>query len=460
MKINKLKLKNFKIFKDCEFNFKKITLLTGTNSAGKSTVLNAIASILQSESNVPFPFKFYSFGVNVHLGGYQDIVHKGNTSEKIHVEIEYELDESNKKTILGVYRYDNSISGAALDELSFDAGMGNIKIKWNSTTLNYEAFRTINSERIHSDVLNILLSTDLSKLESAHSSTNKKTTNKKNNPKLEQNRFRELFNILTNDSKDWEKLQAENYIELISEIQKDPLYSNFLDSIRRELEIIRNSATYIGPIRNSPERHYYLQTNENKISPLGSNSYQLLAEWLKSNINKFNSVLDKLKQLELADNLHANTIKENLIEFTIKPFGHSEEVNISDVGFGLSQILPILVADVDIVQNGLMLINQPEVHLHPSSQASLANYFVGSSDRNYIVETHSEFIINRLRLLVANKEVNKDDIAIIFIDNENGETKIHNIKIDAYGKLSGAPESFFNTYYVDNTDLLLSNFVK
>ena len=161
--------------------------------------------------------------------------------------------------------------------------------------------------------------------------------------------------------------------------------------------------------------------------------------------------------LELAESLDVNSLKENLSEFLVQPFGHTEKVNIFDVGFGISQILPVIVADVDSHEGATILVNQPEVHLHPSCQASLANYFVErSASRNFIIETHSEYLINRLRLLIADGKFSAADVALYYIDGEVG--KIHEIALKKNGAIGGAPDEFFDTYSQDTFNLAMSKF--
>jgi len=105
-----------------------------------------------------------------------------------------------------------------------------------------------------------------------------------------------------------------------------------------------------------------------------------------------------------------------------------------------------------------LLVNQPEVHLHPSSQALLANYFVHESrERNFIIETHSEYLINRLRLLVAQNEISSKDVSIVYIDNGDEGPEVSNIRIDKDGALIGAPDAFFDTYYADGNALVLAS---
>ncbi len=193
------------------------------------------------------------------------------------------------------------------------------------------------------------------------------------------------------------------------------------------------------------------------MDALGANAFQLLIGWYKSEPKKFNKIINDLRTLKLAESLSPDSIKDELVELNVQPFGQKHSVNLSDVGFGLSQILPVLVANAAAEKDGTLLVNQPEVHLHPSSQAMLADYFCNESkDRNFIIETHSEYLINRLRLLVAKGKLSQDDVSIIYIDNGSDGPEVSNISIEKSGALTNAPESFFDTYYVDSNELVFA----
>jgi predicted ATPase len=148
----------------------------------------------------------------------------------------------------------------------------------------------------------------------------------------------------------------------------------------------------------------------------------------------------------------------------IQPFGHRETANLADVGFGVSQALPLVVADVGLPNDSVLLVNQPEVHLHPTGQAQLANYFVDRiKKRQYIVETHSEYIINRIRILAQQGKVDPKQIAIIFFASDRRTkslVKKYDIQLQKDGSLKGAPKQFFQTYYTDSFSLAMGGEMK
>jgi predicted ATPase len=186
-----------------------------------------------------------------------------------------------------------------------------------------------------------------------------------------------------------------------------------------------------------------------------------LARWKQGARHRFAAVRDALVQLELATELNVQTHLGEFVQVRIKPKERKYADTIADVGFGVSQVLPMLVSDAALPPESVLLVNQPEVHLHPSSQALLGEYFsqrIGS--RQYVIETHSEYLITRLRILIARKKLRPEDVNLYFVmptPSEDG-TLIRHIRLDEAGGFIDPPKEFFRTYITDSYELALSSF--
>ena len=133
---------------------------------------------------------------------------------------------------------------------------------------------------------------------------------------------------------------------------------------------------------------------------------------------------------------------------------------MADVGFGISQFLPIIVADLQLSYKSTLIMSQPEIHLHPSVQANLGNYLVKQvkeKEKSYIVETHSEYLLNRMRLLIVQGEIQPEDVAVYYFENsiKNGSVA-HRIEFTKQGQILNAPKGFFDTYMIDTMDIALN----
>ena len=126
--------------------------------------------------------------------------------------------------------------------------------------------------------------------------------------------------------------------------------------------------------------------------------------------------------------------------------------NIVDVGFGVSQVLPIIVQGLNLTEEQLLLLEQPEIHLHPKMQMRLTDFLIelAYSNRNLIIETHSDHIINRLirRILEDDSDVLYNDlIKIYYFEKESDEPTIKKeIEIDPCSGIVNWPDGFFDQF--------------
>ena len=130
--------------------------------------------------------------------------------------------------------------------------------------------------------------------------------------------------------------------------------------------------------------------------------------------------------------------------------------NLIDVGFGVNQVLPIVAGLQSENGPDLVLLQQPEVHLHPSAQAALGNLFCdyAATGKCLIAETHSEYIVDRVRILVRKNEFDHNKVSIIFFEPNDDEVTMHNMTLDKFGNLNGAPEGY-RDFFLKETDCLL-----
>ena len=118
--------------------------------------------------------------------------------------------------------------------------------------------------------------------------------------------------------------------------------------------------------------------------------------------------------------------------------------NLIDVGYGVSQVLPLLAELLDPNGASLLLLQQPEVHLHPSAQAALGSLFCETvaSGRQLIVETHSDYILDRILLDIRDTDFKTDDVSILYFERDDLAVTIHTIRIDNEGNVLYAPDGY------------------
>ena len=140
------------------------------------------------------------------------------------------------------------------------------------------------------------------------------------------------------------------------------------------------------------------------------------------------------------------SMKDVLLEFTVKTFG-GEAHGLADSGFGYSQILPIVVRGLIAPARSMLIVEQPELHLNPALQVRLAEFLASLviAGKRVLIETHSEHIVNTIRVLSAEDPTNKlaESCKVLYVDTESGKPQLKQLEIQPNGTIPGWPRQFF-----------------
>jgi predicted ATPase len=216
---------------------------------------------------------------------------------------------------------------------------------------------------------------------------------------------------------------------------------------------INLNVDYFGPFRMLPQRDIRLKIFS-KIEKIGfpeDSAYQLLIQ---------DALTSEKSLIEKVSNWYRNYFEGWGVRVNEDgaPIYHVEltrnngqlNINIVDAGQGMSQALPLVVrAFMPIDKDTLIIIEQPELHLHPAAHGDLAELFVNSladGSKRYLIETHSQNFVLRLRRLVADGSLKANDLALYFVDfdEESGTSDLKRIKVDEFGEVDFWPKNIFN----------------
>lgn len=189
-----------------------------------------------------------------------------------------------------------------------------------------------------------------------------------------------------------------------------------------------------------------------------------------------------LMRIEATEKKNWEALKTQLVEFgrnsglfeniEVKNFGRSlgapfqlqvkvrgPKANIVEVGYGVSQILPILVHILrsNPYEMNFSLLQQPEVHLHPKAQAELSSLMVKlANDRNrsFIVETHSDYMIDRARIEIRKGNIKPEDVSLIYFEPKGNIVKVHNIGFDKEANLTNVPPHYRDFFLKESKRLM------
>lgn len=451
-----LNINNFRSFLNQDFNFSRINILIGENSGGKSSLLKFLLSLKQTLDS-PLESNMKLTGDYTDLGNYKEVIYNKDSKNNLEFTFSDNLGYVNyyKENYLEINERQTKTKNQINKVLR--------KVKESETKIY---FRLNDKLDDHSSIVTIIENEVLGKIEIIQ--VQKQEENFKSRDcqlKVQFDNINHTFNNVSGFKEGFFTFIGENLLEKIEKanienVEPEDLFSElaflllFQNYISEKIENIR----FVNPIGNSPKRFYF---QEDKKS-----SYKLI------DIEKFINILgDK--------NLNEKEQKEriNLLNKTIKEFGIAEEIklvqhkdipiltlevktkgywaNITDVGYGVSLQIPILfqaLLSEHYTRNGqTILIEQPEVHLHPTLQAKFIETLLSIGDKNsYFIETHSEHIIRKLQVLVKNnfKNISPKDISIYYFKRTSEKFEITEHKILENGKLSKQfPNGFFDTSY-------------
>ncbi|WP_087547299.1 AAA family ATPase [Acinetobacter sp. WCHA39] len=420
--ITSLSLENFKSFQKLDkLEIKPLTILLGRNSCGKSSIIQSLLLLKQTldddgnaDLNVEGKYLKFSNLTEISYGLPKDelanIQYKINVT-KLKDSAEFFLEFRNKKEY-GSYK------------------------PYLSTFIHKSGDKEVNLMELNEDFFSKSLSSLIKDLKDSNESKFKGIN------KFEigfQNFIPKVIILESNNKK-------KKFMFPISFA-----YENLMvDEFERDIHKIK----YLSPLRASPERVYiHYAKNASEITENGANCAHVL--WAKKSeliyfdkkrIKLIDAVHKSIEILGLAQKLSSEQINDMVYQIDLKLKNSKKAVSLADVGFGYSQILPVILLGLINNDDNLILIEQPEIHLHPSSAGKLADLFLTfiKDRKRFIIETHSQELINKLRLRVIQNPELKNLINIVFIDQDDEGTQIKQFEIDENGMFPEWPNGFLD----------------
>lgn len=244
------------------------------------------------------------------------------------------------------------------------------------------------------------------------------------------------------------------------------------------LRLLAEGVTYLGPLRQEPQVVYrtyspahprnlgtkgeytapvmYRLRNETVTVPLPGGRIEKVT--LQAAVNAWLGELGAASSIEVRD---AGRLGYDV---RVEQPGLPKSVDLTSVGVGVSQVVPVVLACLLAEPGGVILLEQPELHLHPAMQQRLADFFlaIANSGRQLIIETHSEYLITRLRLRVAEDRTNHvaDQLCFINASKKGPRTEFKQVSVNRYGNFEDWPEGFFDQAAEDSQALLIEGLKK
>lgn len=227
---------------------------------------------------------------------------------------------------------------------------------------------------------------------------------------------------------------------------------------------IGRNIIHVPGLRGNPERSYpKTSVGSNYPGTLDAYVASIIAYWQEQNDPRLGQLGTHLQQLGLTWKVVAKKVDDTRVELqvgrlpTAAQGGGKDLVSIADVGFGVSQVLPVLVALLVVNPGQVVYIEQPETHLHPRAQRALAGIFAQAAAREatVIVETHSLIFVRAVQTLVAKKQLEKGLVKLHWVERDvKGDTTVSTCDLDDAGAYGSWPQDFEETEMAAEQDYI------
>jgi AAA domain, putative AbiEii toxin, Type IV TA system len=229
--------------------------------------------------------------------------------------------------------------------------------------------------------------------------------------------------------------------------------SSLLETISSRLEFLDGSVTWLGAVRSSPERKGSYRGSPARIGGTGERAADKLAYDKRGAATIFPRVSRELSVMFK----HLLYVRDDGEEYALElgpSDGGSTRVSIVDAGEGVTQVLPVLVLGAlalagELGTETVLAIEQPEMHLHPGAERALTNFLCAvanaPSHPRLVVETHSENLLLSVQLAIASGTILPENVSVLWVEQqEDGQSAVQRIPIDASGRPSGWPAGVFS----------------
>lgn len=477
--LKSISLENYKCFKDrSELEVAPLTILCGVNSSGKSSIISSLLIQKQSYEDNLISNSMKLNGEYVKCGNFADISFKKN-NEPVCIETHYTLEKPpnfKKGSSKKVSKYDvTAFKNLAKVYSRYPAKCFDIT---NTITIkSYESKKVI-SNILDKQIIKLEITKCddekiVSEISLKHSGESHYCITLKNIPVEEDG---ELLPHV-------ELKKCACYFENFNLINayctnitpRDTCISGLLANVYLicKMNILQyKNVNYLTPLRVYPQRSYTLDIEKNDVGISGEFTPHIMYKYSNLSLYSFlPPVDDRIKKgtrrKKFTEFLNEWMDYLQLGEYSLPQSLETLQLNISDynvqnVGFGISQVLPILVNGLTKSKNEVLLLEQPEIHLHPSAQMRIADYLLSMAlnDREVIVETHSDHVINRVVRRIMEDDAIAKIVKIYFIDqNSDGEASIEEVVVDKVRGVLINNEKFFTQFASETEKIIQAGFL-
>ena len=432
--ITNLEIKNFKSWKDTgQVRLAPITGFFGSNSSGKTSLLQFLLALKQTVESTDRS-QIFNLGDErtlVDLGTFYDVIYRHEPANPLEFDFRWNLPFPLKIPELKTAQQKSGLSNiafhASIQQSSNIGQNGKIAIHEFEYKLGEYQF-------------------------GMQQSTNKGEYKLSCHP----------YQAKRQPGRAWELPAPVRFYGFPDEVFAYYQNVSFLSEFALQLERLFSRVYYLGPLREYPRRSY--KWSGEAVRDVGQRGEFAVPALLASrdsgnmihrgrgrghkNQTVEECVADWLKKMGLIHSFRLQSIAENRkdYELRVRKTQGAAEVLITDVGFGISQILPVLVLCYYVPKNSILIFEQPEIHLHPAVQYILADVFIDAVKTRQvqiILESHSEHLLLRLQRRIAEEQFITENAALYFTEYRDDQSLLTALKLDLLGNITNWPKDFF-----------------
>lgn len=438
--LTKLRIKNFKAWKDTgDIRMAPLTLLFGANSAGKTSI-DQLLLLLKQTAMSPDRQRPLHFGDDrdlVDLGDFQGAVHGHNLEKPIGFELNWR--PSKRLEFTDAYTGEHY----STEQIAFSASISADGPRSHVQRFEY--------------ALNVGVEEKLS-VGMQHKSGAKY--------QLQAKGYRPIHR----QGRKWPLPAPTHFFGFPDEAVAYYQNTGFLADLNLQMSRLLGSIFYVGPLREKPRR-IYRWSGETPLH-VGERGERAVEAILAGQGRRFNfrryedlktldeMVAARLQMMGLIHDFHVVPVAKGRKEYEVRvvPRKGTASVLLTDVGFGVSQVLPVIVESFYVQPGSIVIFEQPEIHLHPAVQAELADLFVDAISARevanprgiqYIVESHSEHFLRRLQRRIAEGKIESEDAALFFVHTNGAAAQLEELDVDRFGNIKNWPPNFFGDEMAD-----------
>ena len=429
--LERLKFENFKAWRKADIRFGKVTGFFGTNSAGKSSILQLLLLLKQTRNAT-------DRGLVLDFGGPADMVSLGTFADAIHRHDERER----MSWILGwklPRKLKISDPTTAPPDLLFESKR--LQTRCEVGLRQARLWTYMLAYRFDGVIFGLQPKAGLG-------------------TRFELTTDSEDFEFIRSRGRAWPLPHPVKTYRFPNETRSYYQNTDFLGDFELAYENLMDSIYYLGPLREYPRRQYHWAgSSPDDVGQRGERAVDaILAATLRGETRSLGfrrwgkpfqeMIAHWLNELGLIHDFRLEEIAKgtNLYRAMVKTSSSSVPTALTDVGFGVSQVLPALVLLYYVPEGSTVLMEQPEIHLHPAVQSGLADLMLNvATARNVqiIVESHSEHLMRRLQRRVAEEAVSSKEVKLYFISTDSGVAQVSDLALNEWGEIENWPENFF-----------------